>query len=86
MSHGHPHKSRYARLVSAFAASAFALLITLSAQQQAANTATASVVNGTTVMTNYKLTKCPYKVTDRNYHNLMKACTAHSAIHNAISN
>jgi hypothetical protein len=82
MSHGHPHKSRYARLVSAFAASAFALLITLSAQQQTANAATASVVNGTTVMTNYKkLTKCPTEVKNNpNFRNLGKMCTLRSLI------
>jgi hypothetical protein len=50
---GHPHKSRYARLVSAFAASAFALLITLSSQQQTANSATASASQNGIVLTQY---------------------------------
>ncbi len=80
MSHGHPHKSRYARLVSAFAASAFALLLTLSAQQSTANTASGSAVTGALTMTNYQLKKCPYKPTDRGYRTLIKTCTTRSAI------
>jgi hypothetical protein len=54
----HPHKTRYAKLVSAFAASAFALLVIVSAQMQAANTATASAVNHGVTMTNYKRVAC----------------------------
>lgn len=49
MSKGHPHKSRYARLVAAFAASAFALLIVLSSQMQEANSVTASVAGNMSV-------------------------------------
>lgn len=44
MSKGHSHKSRYARLVMVFAASAFMLLIILSAQLQTASSATASAI------------------------------------------
>ncbi len=80
MSHGHHHKSRYAHLVSAFAASAFALLITLSAQQMAANSATASAVTGAITLTNYQTKKCPYKPTDRGYRTLVKTCTLRGAI------
>lgn len=80
MSHGHAHKSRYAHLVSAFAASAFALLITLSAQQMSANSATASAVTGALTLQNYQVNKCPYKPTDRGYRTLMKTCTTRSAI------
>ncbi len=80
MSNGHPHKSRYARLVSAFAASAFALLITLSAQQQAANTQTASAITGALTLTNYQTAKCPYKPTDRGYRTLIKTCKMRNAI------
>lgn len=80
MSKGHSHKSRYAQLVSAFAASAFALLITLSAQQQTANSATASAITGAVTLTNYQTTKCPYKPTDRGYRTKIRACTTRSAI------
>ncbi|HVW67148.1 MAG TPA: hypothetical protein VHA78_05490 [Candidatus Peribacteraceae bacterium] len=54
----HPHKTRYAKLVSAFAASAFALLIIVSSQLQAANSATASVVDHGVTMTNYRRVAC----------------------------
>ncbi len=81
---GSAQKTRYERLVSAFAASAFALLITLSAQQQAANAATASVAQSGTVMTQYhqmtKLKNCPYKIGDRAYTTLRKACNIRSLI------
>ncbi len=81
MSHGHHHKSRYARLVSAFAASAFALLITLTSQQFSANAASGEAVTGALTMTNYRpMTKCPYKPTDRGYRTLIKACTTRSII------
>ncbi len=46
---GHPHTSRHARLVSAFAASAFALLVTLSLQQRQVNTVTANLLQNLTV-------------------------------------
>lgn len=77
---GHPHSSRYARLVSGFAASAFALLITLGMQQTSANIATASIVKGGVTTTSYQLTKCPVKVGDRNFRLLSKMCTTRSLI------
>ncbi|UPA22459.1 hypothetical protein K8942_05430 [Candidatus Peribacteria bacterium] len=83
MSKGHSHKSRYAHLVSAFAASAFALLITLSAQLQTASTATASAVTGAVTLTNYQTTKCPYKPTDRGYRTKIKSCSTRGAIRSA---
>lgn len=44
MSHGHPHSSRYARLVAAFSASAFALLLIVSTQySDAATTVEATI-------------------------------------------
>ena len=75
----HPHKTRYARLVSAFAASAFALLVIVTAQQQAANTATANVVSHAVTMTNYKRVACVKSMNDAsqttNYRRLLnKAC------------
>ncbi len=81
MSKGHSHKSRYARLVAGFAASAFALLIMLAAQLQVASSQTAMVVTSESNLTNYKqLTKCPYKPGDRGYRALVKTCSVRSAI------
>lgn len=54
----HPHTTRYAKFVSAFAATAFALLIIVSSQLQAANSATANVVNHGVTMTNYRRIAC----------------------------
>ncbi len=45
--------SRYARCVCAFAASAIAILVVLSAEMQAANTMTAAVAGRGLVLTNY---------------------------------
>ncbi len=49
--------SHYQRLVAGFAASAFALLGTLSMQQFEANTVTADVASRPAVMTNYRSSK-----------------------------
>lgn len=69
------HQTRYARLVSAFAASAFALLVMVSLQLQAANTATATAVSHPLTLTNYRqLPACSTQSTDPTHRLLNKAC------------
>lgn len=49
----HPHKSRYARLAAAFAASSFALLTMLSMQQYEAKQTVASLLDNGVTLTDY---------------------------------
>lgn len=64
--------SRYARLVAAFAVSAFTLLALLTVQQKEANTVVASTVRYATTMTRYQKQNCAMRVGTRGGDSVVK--------------